>query len=51
MLSCLTKEFSHDDRNNDSCRHGLQEHLMQSDVLVKYLSQAPISHRYSASNQ
>ena len=37
MLSCLTKEFTPDDRNNESCGHGLQEHLMQSDVLVKYL--------------
>ena len=27
----------HDDSNNDSCGQGLQEHLMQSDVLVKYL--------------
>ena len=37
MLTFLTTGFNHDDRNNESCRHGLQEHLMQSDVLVKYL--------------
>ena len=37
MLSCLTKDSNPDDRNNESCGHGLQEHLMQSDVLVKYL--------------
>ena len=37
MLSSLTNGFNPDYRNNESCGHGLQEHLMQSDVLVKYL--------------
>ena len=37
MFSFVTIGFNHDDRNNESCGHGLQEHLMQSDVLLKYL--------------
>ena len=31
----LLTGFNHDNSDNESCRDGLQENLMQSDVLVK----------------